>query len=131
MGQPKVKKSGNSEITFDEAFAMFISDKMMAGLTETSIRSYKKAGVKIRQDLDWDERTPLSEWNKNSYAAWNVILRASDNSVYTINHYIGEMKVFMNWCYEEELIDRTWKMTKLPYQDTPPKTFTDEEVKSY
>lgn len=127
-GQPRIRKSNTNIMTCDEAFTLFINDKMMAGLTATTIKSYKKAYDKIRKDLDWDEKTPITEFNKAAYSAWNVILRASDNSVYTTNHYIGEIKVWMNWCYEEELIDRVWKMAKLPYQDTPPKTFTDDEV---
>lgn len=55
---------------------------------------------------------------------------AQDKKPVTVNHYLRDVRVFLNWCMDDDhhYIEKPFKMKEMTMQDTKPKAFCDEDM---
>ena len=133
-GKRKVGMNNEKHVvSIGEAFEYFILDKQAKNLSSYSIRNYKQAyECFLHIELDDDDSLDISELYKLYVDQWKATMIQSDMRYATINTFIGNFRVFLNWCMEDErkLIEPRYKVELIKGQEPLPKIFTDDEVEA-
>lgn len=95
------KKVNEIELWFDE----FIREKECQGLAKATLFDYKDAYNRFIKETN-------GELNKQTFQDWTQVFKEK-GAIKSINHYLGHMRVFVNWCIKNEYIEHfTVKLIK-------------------
>jgi integrase/recombinase XerD len=56
------------------------------------------------------------------------MLKSEELKEASINHYLRDLRTFINWCYENEYINEKIKIELITYQEETKEVYTDEEL---
>lgn len=113
------------ELTFEEAFNIFLTDSAARGLAEKTLRTYRGHLQSISFFLDIS--TPLSSLTRNKMNEMVVAMREAGLAPNSISSYVRVTTTFLNWCRRQKYCDV--EMPKFRQEETVKETYTDEELR--
>ena len=117
-------RSKAQEITFEEAFHIFLTDSAARGLAEKTLRTYRTHLHSL--SLYFDISTPLNKLSRNKMNEMVVAMRESGLATNSISSYVRVTTTFLNWCKREKYCDV--EMPKYKPEETVKETYTDEDL---
>ena len=117
-------RSKAQEITFEEAFHIFLTDSAARGLAEKTLKTYRNHLHCI--SLYFDISTPLGKLSRNKMNEMVVAMRESGMATNSISSYVRVTTTFLNWCKREKYCDV--EMPKYKPEETVKETYTDEDL---
>ena len=89
----RVIKQAKGEITLQEAFDLFIQEKEANGLSASTLRNYN---LSWKIFSEYCEITLPSEINDGVIIKWINHMRKSEIAPSSMNHYLRDMRCFIN-----------------------------------
>ena len=117
-------RSKAKELTFEEAFNIFLTDSAARGLAEKTLKTYRTHFHGL--SLYFDVSTPLCKLTRNKLNEMIVAMRESGLASNSISSYVRVATTFLNWCEREKYCDV--QMPKYKSEETVKETYTDEEL---
>lgn len=114
----------------DTVFYRFITEKEAIGLVSKTIQQYKDAYKKFSTFFG-DEAERIGDIYGAMFPTWTAAMRKEGLATASINSYLSAMRSFMYWCMEpnHEYLNEHFKVRLIRAQETPPKDYTNEEIK--
>lgn len=95
-----IKKSATADsINLMEAFAEFIEEKEAQNKSAATIHNYKQSFEKYCAFNEFDDNTGIEEADQKAFLHW-VNTMAQDLTPTTVNHYLRDVRTFLNWCIQ-------------------------------
>ena len=116
----------NSNLSIQDAFALFIRKCKVKNLTDLSISSYEK---KMRHFYEFmDKNEPISSITKDTIDDYVLWLRENTqaNDI-TINSYLRALRAFLYYCMDCNYIP-SFKMTLIKAEKKIKETYSNEEL---
>lgn len=120
-----VKKSADSGVLLESLFNDFIIEKEARNLSPATIESYKNSYARFTNFIG--EKNTSEDITASTYFAYIQQLKDEELKITSINHYIRDLRTFLNWCMEREEI-KSFKMKLLKEQEVVKQTYTEEEI---
>ena len=117
-------RSKAQEISFEEAFNIFLTDSAARGLAEKTLKTYRNHLHCI--SLYFDISIPLGKLSRNKMNEMVVAMRESGLATNSISSYVRVTTTFLNWCKRERYCDV--EMPKYKPEETVKETYTDEDL---
>ena len=117
-------RSTAKEITFEEAFHIFLTDSAARGLAEKTLKTYRTHLRDISHYFDIS--TPLGKLSRHKMNEMVVAMRESGLATNSISSYVRVTTTFLNWCRREKYCDV--EMPKFKPEETVKETYTDEDL---
>lgn len=123
----EIRKVANADtIILNEAFEDFIAEKEATNKSEATTKSYRKS-FKKWCDYFGDE-VEGSEVTQSLFFQWSNSMKLDGNRPASINHYLRDMRTFMNWCMDDARKYITkFKVEMVAGQEELPKFYTEQE----
>ena len=115
-------------VTIFDAFQSFIEDKQSHNLSKSSILDYEDSFRYFMNFFDFNEYTPLHIVNNEMFKRWTLDLLDRDIKPTSINRYLRDCKVFLNWCLNNAFIYNEIQIDMVKGQEEPIKCFSDEDL---
>lgn len=122
------KRSESNRTTIFVALDLFIEDKKAQNLAAPSIVAYRDSIRYFFTYFDFDEDTLLTEVNSEMFKKWTADMLDRDIKPISINRYLRDCKVFLNWCYNNALLSEMPKIDMIKGQEAPIKAFPEEDI---
>ncbi len=116
----------SSEYTISERFAEYIMEKRARNLAPKTITCYKESFDKFSKVIDTSMY--VNELTSKDIDAFANSLLDEEISESSINHYLRDIKAFVNWCIKNEYIEKSFKVALVRHQETQKEGYTDEEI---
>ena len=123
----KIKRSVSSDVvSLNSAFDDFISEKEATNKSPSTVKSYKKTYKKFCDKFGEIEDT--QSITQSMFYRWSQSMLNDGISPESINHYLRDMRTFVNWCMDNsrEYI-QPFKIELVSSQQNPPKFYDQEE----
>lgn len=114
-----------SSITIEDAFSMFRSAK--SGVAQPTMDNYEFSYKVFLRDNGIDESFPIRQITEQMIWDWINIMKQNGTKLPSINHHLGSMRVFLNWCIKQTYIKR-FNISLVKGQEPVMKYYTDEEI---
>lgn len=127
----KIKKSIEDEvISFDDAFEMFMQEKVAINLSPATIRSYEKVMSVAYRYFEITPETPVDAIQLPDIYRYINHLKATGVAASSIQAYIRTLRTFLYWCMDENrrYIDPAYRIKLPKVQEEPIKFFNDDEI---
>ncbi len=124
----KIKAQTEKAITADIAFDEFIQEKELHNASKSTLRNYKLTYSIFYRYNEFDSDTEITEINQNLLNKWLNHLKKEELTPPTINHYIRDIRVFINWCKKREYLPDKLEIKELRKQEGLPKNYPDEDL---
>ena len=111
------RKQGKNEGLF---FCDFIAEKEASGLSKQSIINYKKVYASYKAKTN-------RKISQSSISNWIHKMISKKMNPISINFYIAQMKVFVNWLIKNGYCD-AFEINLIKTQEPQMKTLSDEEI---
>lgn len=111
-----------------DAFNTFMLEKKANGRTGDTARNYEASFYKFLSDNNLSAYDTL-EADKSLILRWVNGLIDKDVNGNTINHYIGNLRVFLYWCMNNGYIS-PFKISLIKTQEQQLKFFSDSEIQT-
>lgn len=127
MGK-RLRVKQDEEYSVKELMEMFILEKKSEGRAKGTLESYSNSFKKFF--FCFDENITTKEINKGMIIHYkNYLEKGEDLHLASINHYIRDLRTFVNWCYDSGYISEAVEVKLIKGQDPVIETYTDEEIK--
>ena len=100
MGAKRIIVKKKNEMMLSELFDRFRVEKKSMGISEKTITNYQESVKRFLEVLDVDD-LQMAELTKNDILLFIQILQEKDLRTETINHYLRDIRAFLNWCSKE------------------------------
>ena len=120
----RVIKQAKGEITLQEAFDLFIQEKEANGLSASTLRNYN---LSWKIFSEYCEITLPSEINDGVIIKWINHMRKSEIAPSSMNHYLRDMRCFINWLIKREYCEKV-EIKEVRQQEEQPKFYKDEDI---
>ena len=117
----------NEEMTLLEAFEAFIQEKEANGLAASTIRNYTQSFGTFCEYNEFTATTGITEINEGIIIRWINHMRKEEISPSSMNHYIRDIRAFLNWCQKRDYIEKI-EIREVKKQEEVPKFFKDEDL---
>lgn len=114
-----------SSITIEDAFNMFKSYKV--GVQKPTLENYEVTYAVFLRDTGLSESSPIRFITEEVVVSWINLMKANNVRLSSINHYISDIRVFLNWCMKQDYI-RKFKISLIKGQESIMRYYTDEEL---
>lgn len=116
-------------VTIFSAFQQFMEDKRARNLSKSSMLDYEDSFRYFMNYTGFDELTPLFEVNSDIFKRWTLDMLDRDIKPTSINRYLRDCKVFLNWCTNNALLFNEVEITMVKGQEEPLKCFSDDDLR--
>lgn len=113
--------------TLNEAFTEFMLFKKASSLTEKTRFDYSQVFSFFLRHNDLTGEEPISIITEKFILNWIVKMQSMEIKLSSINHYIGDIRVFCYWLMDKSLI-RAFKIHLVKGQEPSIRYFTDDEI---
>lgn len=117
-----------NEITLVSSFDDFIEEKQALGKSADTIRNYKLSFRLFTERVGIYEDFPTEKLTSSYIFKFINTSRNEGVKVTSINHYLRDIRTFVNWCISKDLIPVPFTVEMVKGQEEPLKHFTDEEL---
>lgn len=124
MARKRIVKT-TSKATIEEVFPRFVKAKTAAGVSDSTIKTYRSHFFCISKHLDLT--LTFEELTKDDLNNMIVSMRESGLAHNSIASYTRVFRTFLKWCNEEGLTTLT--LPNIKDKETVKATYTDEELK--
>lgn len=128
MAKRKFKQAADVRLTLDEAFEEFLEEKMANNLSPSTIRNYKQSYSTFYNYLQLSPSTLLEEIQLPMFYKWINHMKNNEVRPQSINHYLRDMRTFINWCNIHDKLQEPLKIKEIEVQDGLPKMYSDDEI---
>ena len=118
-----IKRQGT--VTVGDAFKMFKASKV--SMCEKTVHNYEQSFSFFLSDNEIDDDFPTKSITSTLICNWVNGMKERGLKTASINHYLGDVRVFMYWCMRENYTN-SFKITLVKGQETMPKFYTEEEI---
>ena len=130
MPRMKVKRSTGTNLPLlFEAFEDFINFKEAVGTAPKTISNYEYSFRQFCEFYEFDSGTELEVIESGLVYKWMNTMKLKGYKPATINHYLRDLRTFLNWCMDE---DRRYiahfKVPQMKSQEEELKMFSDDEL---
>lgn len=123
-----MKRSTKSSIpTIGEAFQEFYTEKEGNNLAPSTLRNYGQSWGYFKEFHSISDDDEFDSLNSGMVYEWINTLKEDGVSMSSINHYIRDVRTFLNWCMDKEYL-AMFKIKEVKVQDEIPKMFPEEEI---
>ena len=112
-------------LSVSEAFAMFKAVKATRGAK--TVFNYEQSFSFFVKDNGIGEDTLIKSVTFKTICGWIEDMKERGLKVSSINHYLGDIRVFLYWCMSEGYMS-SYKISLVKGQKPAPKFYTDEEI---
>lgn len=84
-----------------EAFEEFIEEKEAQNKSPQTIHNYRQTFEAFCKFNGFDRHTSVESVNRKVFLDW-VNDMAQDKKPVTVNHYLRDVRVFLNWCMDDD-----------------------------
>lgn len=124
----RLKVKQDEEYSVKELMENFISEKRAEGRSIQTIESYNNSFKKFF--FCFDEEMSTKEIDKGMVLHYMNYLQKPENlHLASINHYLRDLRTFVNWCYIEGYINEKVDIKMVKGQEAIIETYSEEEVK--
>lgn len=129
MAKQIVKRNVQISIpTMNLAFQEFIKDKKARNLCSTSIKDYEESYKYFTRFFQFTDETMFSSISNTLIQTYCISLLESDLKTASINRYLRDIRVFFNWSYNNNYIDKPIRINMVKGQEEPIKAFPEEDL---
>ena len=118
----------NACITLDEAFSEFIQQKEAMGLAKDTIRNYNLSYHIFYTYNEFDNKTEVSAITTNIINKWINHMRKEEIAPSSMNHYLRDIRAFVNFCIKREYLNTPVEIPQLKQQEELPKFYSEEDI---
>lgn len=127
MGK-RLKVKQNEEYSVKELMENFIAEKRVEGRSAQTLESHSNSFKKFF--FCFDENMGAKEIGKGMVIHYmNYLQKGETLHLASINHYLRDLRTFVNWCYNEGYISEKVDVKIVKEQEEVIETCTEEEVK--
>ena len=127
MGR-RLKVKQDEEYSVKELMENFISEKKAEGRSSQTLESYNNSFKKFF--FCFDENLNTKEINKGMVIHYmNYLQKGEGLQLASINHYLRDLRTFVNWCFTEGYINEKVDIKMVKGQEEIIEIYTDEELK--
>lgn len=122
----RIRRNRNNKDTISEVLEMFIIDKESQGRAQKTIQSYEdsiRKFIAYNGDIETDEIT-----SSNIIAYRNHLRKEEELKNASINHYLRDLRTFINYCYDTGYITEKITVSLVSGQEEIKETYTEEEL---
>ena len=124
-----VRNTSSTEPLLLDTFKEFIDSKRYANLAEASIRDYEESFRRFISFFQFNDSTELSIVNEVMFKEWALDMLNNDLKIPSINRYLRDCKVFINWSYKNNYLQgNPPTITLMKTQQESPKAFPYEDI---
>lgn len=109
----------------ESLFNDFMLEKEARNLSPATLTSYKNSQIRFMKFIG--ERNTAEDITESTYFAYIHQMKEEELKITSINHYIRDLRAFLNWCMDREEI-KPFKMKLLKEQEVVKQTYTEEEI---
>lgn len=121
-------KAVRTEITLDEAFSSFIQEKESYNTSESTLRNYKLSYDIFYAYNEYTPETLAKDITQGTILKWTNHLRKKEISPSSTNHYLRDLRAFINWMKKRGYIEEPIEIKEIRGQEELPKFFKDEDI---
>lgn len=122
-----IKRVLYEDISIQEAYRMFVNQKIARGLSAVTIDGYNIVYSQVKKYMDIKDDDKVTIINENFI--YELIERLMvDKTKGTTNHYIGTFRVFVYWLIKHNLIE-PFTIELMKEQEHQLRYYTDEDLK--
>lgn len=123
-----IKRVVEADQTFlFDAFEEFIEVKTANNLSPSTLDNYRTTFKIFCNDNGFDETTLTSAIGEKTIYAWIGHMKNEDLSISSCNHYLRDIRSFMNYCFSKDYT-LPFRIKLLANQEEQIKYFTEEEM---
>lgn len=127
MGK-RLKVKQNEEYSVKELMEIFVAEKKAQGRAKATLESYDNSFKKFFSCFD--EKMNTKEINKGMIIHYmNYLQKGESLHLDSINHYLRDLRTFVNWSYSEGYINEKVDIKLVKGQEEIQETYSDEEIK--
>lgn len=127
----RLKAKVNTEFSLDEVYQEFKEEKIADGRSDKTITSidgsYKKFADYTKGKKGKGELVLSDLSRDNIYQYKNHLVKDDGLSLASKNHYLRDLRTFVNWCASRSYID-TVKVDMIKGQESIKQTYSDEQI---
>ncbi|MBR5570559.1 MAG: site-specific integrase [Oscillospiraceae bacterium] len=120
----KITMTKETNSTYAEVFASFITAKTAENVADITIRNYHNNLHTIAKYLDVD--IPLEQLTRKHLDEMIVAMRKAGLAHNSITTYVRIVRTFLNWCNEKDMTTLT--LPNMKDKDTVKETYSDNEL---
>lgn len=124
------KSAGSDSVLLFQAFEEFMEEKEAVARSSSTLGNYKLSFELFVRFFDFDETTTTDEINQSLLFKYMNSLKLEGKAASTINHYLRDLRTFLNWCMaiDREYIKPKFKVEMMRAQEEPLKMFDEDEL---
>ncbi|MEE3481234.1 MAG: tyrosine-type recombinase/integrase [Lachnospiraceae bacterium] len=127
MAGRRLKVKQDVDFTLKELTEEFLDEKKAGGRSEKTLTSYSDSFKKFFDYFGEDKTT--KDLNKGMIIQYQKHLEKTEElSLASINHYLRDLRTFVNWCYENNRLPEKVPVKLVKGQEEIVETYTDEEL---
>ena len=119
------KATHHNYILLNDLFEKYIIEKNAHNISQATEQSYRNSFHKFISFVGGDKT--IDSINDEIIFSWISNMKKDGIKIISLNHYLREMRTFLYWCMEKELIQNRFKIKLLTFQEETIKTYTEEE----
>ena len=124
----RLKVKQDNEFMVEELMENFIAEKKAEGRSGQTLESYKNSFKKFF--FCFEKTMSSKEINKGMVLHYkNFLNKGEDLHLASINHYLRDLRTFVNWCYDNGYISEKVDIAMVKGQEAIIEVYTEEEVK--
>ena len=123
----KVVASLDKDLLVADVMEEFVNEKKADGRSTNTIESYKNSFEKYLQYFGKDMK--IGDITRESiYQYKNHLIKLEELANASINHYLRDIRTFVNWCKDRTYIEEDIKIQLVKGQEAVKETYTEEEL---
>lgn len=126
MARRRTVLKESCKYTIAERFEEYICEKRARNLAPKTITCYMESFDKF--GLVIDTSMYVNDLTSKDIDEFATYMLEEDISESSINHYLRDIKAFVNWCIKNNYIENGFKIELIRYQETQKEPYTDEEI---
>lgn len=120
----RIKMAADEDRSFTEVLDEFLTLKLSSNCAKKTIHNYEQSILKLQKD---EALTKISELTDSTIIDWKIKMLATDLSHYSINHYLRDVRSFVNYCIEHSYIP-AFKFELVKQQEEGIKFLPEEDI---
>lgn len=122
----RLRRNKESIDTIEEILEIFITDKESQGRAKKTLECYEES---IKKFIQYNGNCTVSQLNVGNIIAYRRhLIKEEEIKNASINHYLRDLRTFINYCYDTGYISNKIKVDLVAGQEEVKETYTDEEL---
>lgn len=125
MARKRLKIGGLNEARFKELVSCYLQEIETLGRSKKTVSDYQDG---LKKFLNVMSDITVEEIDESVILRYQQSLKASVNSISTVNHYLRVLRAYLNWLYEHDYLSHKIVVKMVKCQETIKEVYTEEEL---